>query len=75
MIPYLKNNDWDNGIKNGYDAFYSEIVKLNNLSLEYNEPLVNEKQYEDIKFSYVLIIILSGLTFGYSNSAVQTRKT
>jgi len=38
IIPYLKNNNWNEGIKNGYDAFYSEIVKLNNLTIEYNEP-------------------------------------
>ena len=23
----IKKDDWDNGVKNGYDAFYSEIVK------------------------------------------------
>jgi len=46
IIPYLKNNDWDNGIKNGYDAFYREIVKLNNLSIEYNEPInTNDNSY------------------------------
>ncbi len=26
MIPYFKNNDWENGIKNGYIAFYKEIT-------------------------------------------------
>ena len=25
IIPYLKNNEWDNGIKNGYNAFYKKI--------------------------------------------------
>jgi len=30
MIPYFKTNDFDTGIKNGYDAFFNEIVKLNN---------------------------------------------
>ena len=33
IIPYLKNNNWDEGIKNGYDAFYKEIVTLNNLNV------------------------------------------
>ena len=27
MVPYLKKNDWNNGVKNGYDAIYQEIVK------------------------------------------------
>ena len=39
IIPYLKNNNWDEGIKNGYDAFFAEIVKQNNLSLDYEEPV------------------------------------
>ena len=39
IIPYLKDNKWDEGIKNGYDAFYKEIVTLNNLDIEYNEPI------------------------------------
>ena len=38
IIPYLKENNWDEGIKNGYDAFYAEIVKQNNLSVDYTEP-------------------------------------
>lgn len=34
MIPFFRNNDFDTGIKNGYDAFFNEIVKLNNLDLK-----------------------------------------
>ena len=36
IIPYLKDNNWDEGVKNGYDDFYSEIVKLNNLNNGYD---------------------------------------
>lgn len=25
IIPYLKNNDWNNGVKNGYTAFYTKL--------------------------------------------------
>lgn len=38
MIPYLKNNNWNDGIKNGYDAIYKEIVDANNLNLSYDAP-------------------------------------
>ena len=41
IIPYLKENKWDEGIKNGYDAFYAEIVEQNNLDLSYNKPTNN----------------------------------
>ena len=39
IIPYLKDDNWNEGIINGYDAFYKEIVTLNNLDLEYAEPI------------------------------------
>ncbi len=39
MIPYLKDNDWENGIKNGYNAFFNEIVEQNHLDLETEEVI------------------------------------
>lgn len=39
MIPYLKKDDWDNAIKNGFDAFYSEIAIQNKLDLDTNPPV------------------------------------
>ena len=39
IVPYLKNNEWDEGIKNGYDALYKEIVIGNNLNVDYDEPI------------------------------------
>lgn len=39
IIPYLKENKWDEGIRNGYDAFYAEIVEQNNLDVDYNKPV------------------------------------
>lgn len=31
LIPYLKDNKWDEGIKNLYDAFYEELSNIENL--------------------------------------------
>ena len=71
IIPHLRNNDWDTGIKNGYDAFYSEIVKLNNLDLEYNNPTtdytyVNTELDPLLVFSPFLTFIFAfiGMIFG-----------
>lgn len=59
MIPYLRNDDWNNGIKNGYDAIYTEIVKGNNLDIEYSEPVnVEEKDYS---LYFVLSLVLGAL--------------
>ncbi len=49
MIPYFSEDDFDKGMKNGYDAFYSEIVKLNNLDIDYSEPTMPSS---DISYSF-----------------------
>ena len=38
MIPYLRDNDWENAIRNGYNAFYNEIVNQEHLDLETISP-------------------------------------
>lgn len=59
MIPYLKNDNWDAGIKNGYDAFYAEIVKLNNLNISYNNPnLVGDSYHEESGISSILLYLI-----------------
>ena len=61
MTPYLKNNDWDNGIKNGYDAIYSEIVKENNLNIDYTEPI---NTYEEDNLLLLLLSLIIGIALG-----------
>ena len=34
MIPSLKTNNWEEAVRNGFDAFYSEIIRENNIDLE-----------------------------------------
>lgn len=66
IIPYLSNDKWDEGIKNGYDAFYKEIVTLNNLDLEYSNPKENSNDY----IVFILIFFFIGLILG-----IKIRKT
>ena len=61
MIPYLRNDDWNNGIKNGYDAIYTEIVKGNNLDIEYSEP-VNVDDGDNM--AYLIVSLLIGIILG-----------
>lgn len=61
MIPYLRDDDWNNGIKNGYDAIYSEIVKQNNLNIDYTEP-VNPNNDDEI--IYLIISLIIGIVIG-----------
>ncbi len=46
MIPYLKNNDWDNGIKNVYIALRNEIIEKNNLDITKGEVQTVHYDYE-----------------------------
>lgn len=65
MIPYLKNNNWDEGIKNGYDAIYGEIVEANNLSLDYDKPIGNENTVEtDAFFAISFLGVIIGIILG-----------
>ncbi len=63
IIPYLEKNDWDSGIKNGYDAIYQEIVKAKNLNLEESDSTTNDNFLRETKiYSYLGIGI--GLVLG-----------
>ena len=73
IIPYLKENKWDEGIRNGYDAFYSEIVELNNLNVDYTKPVEyyssNNNGEEIVSFGYgvaVFVAILSAFMVSIS---------
>ena len=61
IIPYLKNNKWDDGVKNGYDAFYKEIVTLNNVDIKYTEPIQNSSNTYNPFFPFFLGLILGWL--------------
>ena len=73
IIPYLKENKWDEGIRNGYDAFYAEIVEQNNLDVDYTKPIDSYSNDSDgfpeginIIFSFWIGILVGGIvrTFG-----------
>ena len=80
IIPYLKNNNWDEGIKNGYDAFYKEIVTLNNLNIDYNNP--NEvdssstsiKSGDDYGFIFMILVCFFYLIGGGIGNKIRRLK-
>jgi len=75
MIPYLKENNWDEGIKNGYDAFYKEIVELNNLNVDYSNPIENT-EYDDDSLDSIAIFFNAfiGLLIGQIISSSKNKK-
>lgn len=64
IIPYLKANNFDEGIKNGYDAFYNEIVELNRLDLETTNP-TKYNTYNSNQADLIMCTLLSGLAAGF----------
>lgn len=80
IIPYLKEDDWDNGIKNGYDAFYSEIVEVNNLNVDYSRPVeyyVDNEGYDesiDIFTISLPVVAILGVVTGSSVKNSKEKK-
>ena len=70
IIPYLKEDKWNEGIKNGYDAFYTEIVEQNNLDLSYSKPV--EKNNSD-SFSYVAASAFGLIVGVLTGSSLQVK--
>lgn len=68
IIPYLKENKWDEGIKNGYDAFFTEIVKQNNLDLSYNEATEVKNSGNDE--SAILVFMFLGFFLGFAIGSI-----
>lgn len=75
IIPYLKNDNWDEGIKNGYDAFYKEIVTLNNLSIDYSEPVESNDvtSYFEVPTFSTFLGALLGIVFGTSIKSFENK--
>lgn len=77
MLPYLKENDWDTGVKNGYNAFFKEIVTLNNLSVSYEEPVDSDTidNENETKFTIGLLIsVFSGCIIGNAIRRSKNKK-
>ena len=63
-VPYLKNNEWDKGIFNVYNALYKEIVAQNNLQLEYTEPTGELEESEDSIHVFMMFSLFIGYIIG-----------
>lgn len=64
MIPYLKENDWDTGIKNGFTAIVNEIEKEYDVNVGTEKmPSVVSGDVDDIYivFLYISIFITSAV--------------
>lgn len=78
MIPDLKNNNWESGIKKGYDALFAEIVHQNNLQLNYDKTYIeDDSDGISLILSLILFIILTpfNIIFGYKLRKKNDKKS
>ncbi len=71
FVPYLKENKWDEAIKNGYSALYKKIsdyykidtseIKVENI--EY-DPLIEIKKHENLRKLALAVGLISGIIYG-----------
>ena len=84
IIPYLKNNDWNNGVKNGYTAFYTKLCDYYEVdTLGDTDSIVPVSDYDssDPIDSIVFVIatalvgpsFILGLYFRYASKAKKKK--
>lgn len=64
IIPYLKKDDWNNGIKNGFSAILKEICNEYNLNIELQEPNKIQKNPNIIYIFEAIVLLPEGIFFG-----------
>ena len=71
MVPYLKDDDYDQAVKTGFDALFNEVVKyynLEDLSVELDEPDDSMSTTGIIVvivfYSFILILIIISIKSG-----------
>ena len=54
IIPYLKEDKWDEGIKNGFDAIIQEVCKEYNITVTSDEPIaIAGTQSESNEYTWI----------------------
>lgn len=73
IIPYLKNDNWNEGIKNGFNAFLRIIAEEYNVDIDQEQAIKIEDSTssENINFSVLYV----SLIFGYVISAINKHRT
>ena len=63
IIPYLKNNNWDEGIRNGFNAILQEVSNEYGVHIESAENINTQVEFADLnkdtdlKFIFAILVI------------------
>ena len=71
MIPYFRNNEWDNGMKSGYNAFYKKLCDYYGITvLDVDEVMdsdfnnySNNNYFGFIEILLLILLLISAVTF------------
>ncbi len=58
IIPYLKNNNYDEGIKNGFNAILQEVANEYNVTIINSEVVNDAEKSDEYSFSFYIIVFL-----------------
>lgn len=73
VVPYLKANDFDTGIKQGYDVFYNEIM----LTLDTNASYQGDENLSHLMSSNLPVLLFTafiGILVGYFYALIVENK-
>lgn len=72
IIPYLKNDNWNEGIKNGFSAFLSIIANEYDVDIEQQQAVKQENNTSSEKINFSVLYV--SIMFGYVISAINKHK-
>lgn len=64
IIPYLRENNWDQGVKNGYNAFVKKICDYYNVDSLQVESVIEQEPYTPKYDETLAIASIVGFIFG-----------
>ena len=59
VIPYLRDNEWDKGIINGYKAIYKEVSEYYKLEGKVDEPSKKVDNFNDLLISITAMLLVA----------------
>ncbi|MBR3255602.1 MAG: TPM domain-containing protein [Clostridia bacterium] len=76
VIPYFKSNDWENGIKNGFNAILEEVEEEYNITIDGATPSQSRGDDSENNILYVsgvIVFIISSLLRSFFSGRFGTR--
>lgn len=74
MSPELKKNNFDSGIKNGYNAILKEVSSYYSVDVGGEEAIMNGEEIDIATLKYIPVLAVTSLVFGLIISSLSNKK-